>query len=189
MGTTISTGRCCVIGIGWDWMGIWMGVGVAIIITLLLPPHIIHLILTDIRPGVTPPVYVQRGSRRCAASYWYYCRNPEGYYPSVKECSEGYPGCSPAPTNSSCSGENAQIVRSLALCSFSACVSILRVPVLVLPGSGRALEFRRTTCVAGSTPPNRWAGSVTESAEIGQQRYDTTYMQCMLSGHRVPFGG
>ena len=43
---------------------------------------------------VSRPTYVQQSnsSRPAAApiqknNYWYYCRNPEGYYPYVKECS------------------------------------------------------------------------------------------------------
>lgn len=30
----------------------------------------------------SPPAYVERG----ASSYWYYCDQPAGYYPYVKEC-------------------------------------------------------------------------------------------------------
>ncbi|MDD4915607.1 MAG: hypothetical protein PHW13_11305, partial [Methylococcales bacterium] len=29
--------------------------------------------------------------------YWYYCRNPEGYYPYVKECPQGWQQVSPTP--------------------------------------------------------------------------------------------
>ena len=32
-------------------------------------------------PAPRPPVAVQK------SNYWYYCRNPEGYYPKVRECS------------------------------------------------------------------------------------------------------
>jgi hypothetical protein len=35
-----------------------------------------------------PQVYAQ--PEQAEASYWYYCRNPEGYYPYVKACPEGW---------------------------------------------------------------------------------------------------
>ena len=42
-----------------------------------------------------PPVYIQRNDTAAAsttppASYWYYCQNPQGYYPYVKECPGGW---------------------------------------------------------------------------------------------------
>jgi hypothetical protein len=41
------------------------------------------------------PVYIQRNDTAAAsttppASYWYYCQNPQGYYPYVKECPGGW---------------------------------------------------------------------------------------------------
>ena len=35
-----------------------------------------------------PPVYVQ--PEPSEDSYWYYCRDPEGYYPYVRNCAEGW---------------------------------------------------------------------------------------------------
>ena len=43
--------------------------------------------------SVTPPVYIQREPSRAAqpqAGYWHYCRSPEGYYPTVKNCPDGW---------------------------------------------------------------------------------------------------
>ena len=42
-----------------------------------------------------PPVYVERADVEeeppaPAPGYWYYCRDPEGYYPTVKECPGGW---------------------------------------------------------------------------------------------------
>ncbi|HTT07176.1 MAG TPA: hypothetical protein VMH34_00055 [Gammaproteobacteria bacterium] len=37
-----------------------------------------------------PPVYVQRNDTQAAtppANYWYYCSDPQGYYPYVQNCS------------------------------------------------------------------------------------------------------
>ncbi|SET53358.1 hypothetical protein SAMN05216326_13414 [Nitrosomonas marina] len=50
----------------------------------------------------TPPVYIERkvtvvDSTQSQSSYWYYCRNPEGYYPYVKQCPEGWLQVAPQP--------------------------------------------------------------------------------------------
>lgn len=39
----------------------------------------------------SPPVYIEKGSESSgpagpATSYWYYCTDPQGYYPYVKDC-------------------------------------------------------------------------------------------------------
>jgi hypothetical protein len=48
-----------------------------------------------------PPVYIQREVAQApqaqAANYWHYCRNPEGYYPYVKNCPEGWIQVAPQP--------------------------------------------------------------------------------------------
>jgi hypothetical protein len=35
-----------------------------------------------------PPVYIQRGSED--SDYWYYCENPQGFYPYIKSCPGGW---------------------------------------------------------------------------------------------------
>jgi hypothetical protein len=49
----------------------------------------------------TPPVYIERGDDADAApgasSYWYYCADPQGYYPDVRECPGGWRAVSPQP--------------------------------------------------------------------------------------------
>ena len=35
-----------------------------------------------------PPVYVQPEQQE--DNYWYYCRDPEGYYPYVRNCADGW---------------------------------------------------------------------------------------------------
>lgn len=45
-------------------------------------------------------VYVQREEIKPAQPqtiYWHYCRNPEGYYPYVKKCPEGWLQVAPQP--------------------------------------------------------------------------------------------
>ena len=42
---------------------------------------------------VEPPeteTYVQPEPQQEEPSYWYFCRNPEGYYPNVKKCPNGW---------------------------------------------------------------------------------------------------
>ncbi|MBL8497955.1 hypothetical protein ABF87_10065 [Nitrosomonas sp. JL21] len=47
----------------------------------------------------TPPVYIQQETQRTPqpTNYWYYCRNPDGYYPYVKDCPGGWLPVSPQP--------------------------------------------------------------------------------------------
>lgn len=50
--------------------------------------------------GYPPAVYIQRQEappQQKPANYWYYCRNPEGYYPYVKQCAEGWIPVPPQP--------------------------------------------------------------------------------------------
>lgn len=53
--------------------------------------------------AAAPPVYVEQGAGAAPAvapqqsNFWYYCRNPEGYYPYVKECAAGWQQVSPQP--------------------------------------------------------------------------------------------
>jgi len=45
-----------------------------------------------------PPDYIEQGNGQAAQSnYWYYCTNPEGYYPYVKECPGGWQKVVPQP--------------------------------------------------------------------------------------------
>ncbi len=49
---------------------------------------------------VTPPVYIQQEQPRPVqqqTNYWHYCRNPEGYYPYVKSCADGWLQVAPQP--------------------------------------------------------------------------------------------
>ncbi|WP_074860441.1 hypothetical protein [Nitrosospira briensis] len=51
-----------------------------------------------------PVVYIQQREtvqvqpQAQAANYWHYCRNPEGYYPYVKKCPDGWLQVSPQPS-------------------------------------------------------------------------------------------
>jgi hypothetical protein len=48
----------------------------------------------------TPPVYIQQSppaAQQYPSGYWYYCNNPEGYYPYIKECPNGWQQVDPIP--------------------------------------------------------------------------------------------
>lgn len=44
-----------------------------------------------------PSVYIQQQQAQPQTNYWYYCRNPDGYYPYVKNCPEGWLQVAPQP--------------------------------------------------------------------------------------------
>lgn len=47
-----------------------------------------------------PPVYIQKEQPRPVQpqdNSWYYCENPDGYYPYVKKCPNGWQQVSPHP--------------------------------------------------------------------------------------------
>lgn len=49
----------------------------------------------------TPPVYIQQTppvTQQYPSGYWYYCTSPEGYYPYVKECPNGWQQVEPTPS-------------------------------------------------------------------------------------------
>lgn len=55
---------------------------------------------TVITTPPAPPVYIEQAKpevRDYPAGYWYYCRNPDGYYPYVKTCPEGWLRVDPLP--------------------------------------------------------------------------------------------
>ena len=54
-----------------------------------------------------PPVYIEQGTPEAApapatpaaqaGNYWYYCNNPQGYYPYVQQCPQPWQKVSPVP--------------------------------------------------------------------------------------------
>ena len=45
-----------------------------------------------------PETYIQETPQAEEPSYWYFCRDPEGYYPNVKSCPKGWLKVVPSPT-------------------------------------------------------------------------------------------
>jgi hypothetical protein len=91
-------------GWGWGW-GPALGVGLlGLGLWEASYPHYAYPYYPDAYPGpvvVQQPateVYVQPAPQRSAESgYWYYCQDPEGYYPYVKECPNGWMKVVPSP--------------------------------------------------------------------------------------------
>lgn len=51
-----------------------------------------------------PPVYIQQSpppasQQALPSGYWYYCRDPEGYYPYIKACESGWEQVPPTPAD------------------------------------------------------------------------------------------
>ncbi len=47
-----------------------------------------------------PQIYIERAAPQPAPqtqNYWYYCTNPQGYYPYVKDCPGGWLQVVPTP--------------------------------------------------------------------------------------------
>ena len=44
-----------------------------------------------------PEIYVEPQPQVQEQHYWYYCQNPQGYYPYVKRCPEGWMKVVPSP--------------------------------------------------------------------------------------------
>ena len=89
-------------GGGWGW-GPAIGLGVGLGLWGLSSPYygypyypsynpapIIEQPLTEMYAEPAPPQSVQ-------PTYWYYCRVPEGYYPYVKQCPDGWMKVVPSP--------------------------------------------------------------------------------------------
>jgi len=56
----------------------------------LPPPVVVERPMTDYYVQPAPPQSEE-------PTYWYYCRKPDGYYPYVKQCPEGWMKVVPTP--------------------------------------------------------------------------------------------
>ncbi|MGZ3158178.1 MAG: hypothetical protein ACXU7H_03755 [Burkholderiaceae bacterium] len=53
---------------------------------------------------VSPPVYIEQPQASISAStsqsaYWYYCDNPQGYFPYVRQCTTDWKRVAPFPSS------------------------------------------------------------------------------------------
>jgi len=56
---------------------------------------------TTVAAPSRPPAYIQQQESKTIQTknnYWYYCRDPEGYYPHIKECPGGWLQVAPQPS-------------------------------------------------------------------------------------------
>lgn len=64
------------------------------------PPVIVPMTQPIIVPS-TPPVYIQQQQEsampQSQTNSWYYCQDPDGYYPYVKQCPGGWLRVNPQP--------------------------------------------------------------------------------------------
>ena len=70
------------IGLGPFWAPFWVPYAAPVVV----PPPVV---VTPAPAVVVPPT----GS----PTYWYYCDNPQGYYPYVSQCPSGWRAVSPTP--------------------------------------------------------------------------------------------
>lgn len=65
------------------------------------PPYYYYPAAPLVVTPPAPPVYIEKGQQQAEAApssnYWYYCQNPQGYYPYVKECPGGWQQVAPRP--------------------------------------------------------------------------------------------
>jgi hypothetical protein len=110
----------------WQWLTI-LGIVVALLMTSPVPGYAWRRGYVFIRPSVVvpfgpywgpyygepypyppvivtspPQVYVQPAPQTPnppppAAAYWYYCEDPQGYYPYVQQCPGGWQPVAPTP--------------------------------------------------------------------------------------------
>lgn len=73
--------------LGWPW---WYG-----------PPSYYYPYQPIIVEPAAPIVYIEKGQVQApgyqASNYWYYCHSPDGYYPYIKECPDGWERVTPQP--------------------------------------------------------------------------------------------
>ena len=80
------------IGPGWGGWGPWWGP--------LYYPYYPYYPEPPVVIQQQPSVYVQPTPQPEEQNYWYYCPNPPGYYPYVKQCPKGWMKVVPSPVPS-----------------------------------------------------------------------------------------
>ncbi len=88
-------------GFGGLGFGLGLGYGLGYYGGAYYPPYYPYPPAVITAPA-TPPVYIQQSppvAQQYPNGYWYYCTNPEGYYPYIKECPNGWQQVNPVPTS------------------------------------------------------------------------------------------
>lgn len=74
------------------WFGSWPYPGPYYYPPYYYPPPVVTV-------PATPSVYIERDASPAlqTSAYWYYCAQPRGYYPHVKQCPGGWQPVAPQP--------------------------------------------------------------------------------------------
>jgi hypothetical protein len=85
------------------WFGPWGYPGPYYYAPYYYPPSVVAV-------PAAPQVYVEQPqspglAAQPSAAYWYYCANPQGYYPYIKECPGGWRAVAPQPPGPSNQGQ------------------------------------------------------------------------------------
>lgn len=65
-----------------------------------VPPPVVVTSPPPLYVQPSAPVYIEHSDSSLdggRSGYWYYCRHPEGYYPYVKQCPDGWQRVLPQP--------------------------------------------------------------------------------------------
>lgn len=63
------------------------------------PEPIVYIQQQDVTQARQVQTQPQQIQYQAQTNYWHYCRNPEGYYPYVKQCSGGWLQVAPQPSD------------------------------------------------------------------------------------------
>jgi hypothetical protein len=82
------------LGPGWGfWMGApWPYIYPVYPYSVISPYYVVPPVATD----QSPTTYIDRNQESGESGSWYYCRDPEGYYPHVQRCPSGWQKIDPA---------------------------------------------------------------------------------------------
>ena len=63
------------------------------------PEPIVYIQQQDVVQARQVQTQPQQIQPQAQTNYWHYCRNPEGYYPYVKQCAGGWLQVAPQPAD------------------------------------------------------------------------------------------
>jgi len=85
--------------LAWWRGGVWIGPGVVVAppVVVTPPPVYVPPYPAPVVVEQPAPVYQEQPQPQAAQQVWYYCQDPAGYYPYVKQCPHGWQPVSPTP--------------------------------------------------------------------------------------------
>jgi hypothetical protein len=76
--------------------GVFVGPGAVVGPPVVIAPPV-YVTPAPVIVETAPPVYQEQPQPQAAQQYWYYCQDPQGYYPYVQQCPRGWQPVSPTP--------------------------------------------------------------------------------------------